>query len=48
MRPVAILYACWCALVIGGLIWAGIHGYSPFADGARAPGAQAAYGPQHK
>ena len=48
MKPGAILYSLWCAFVVGGLIWAGGLGYSPFADGARTPGVSSAYGPQHK
>jgi len=48
MKPGTLFYALWCLLVLGGLLTAQHYGYSPFADGARAPGAVRAYGPQHK
>lgn len=48
MRPGVFIYALWCILIVGGFLAADYYGYSPFADGARAAGAVAAYGPQHK
>lgn len=50
MNTRLFLYGAWCLAILGGFVMAANAGYSPFADGRRAPmrAGGGYYGPTHK
>lgn len=44
----SFVYGLWCLGIIGLFLTASVRGYSPFADGRRAPLVGGVYGPSHK
>lgn len=48
MNARLFIYGIWCLLISGGYLAASFVGYSPFADGGRAPVRSGIYGPNHK
>lgn len=42
------LFGLWSLIITGAFLGATVYGYSPFADGGRAPARTGLYGPTHK
>ena len=42
------LFGLWSLAIAGAVLGASVYGYSPFADGGRAPVRPGLYGPTHK